>query len=296
MRENLLILTSMMDNLGGWIPDTQFVLQNNTVPVMAHGLGQPVQDASTSIEVDEDGDYRIWVRTRDWTKYWSRKGSAGLFEVLVDGQAIPVVFGNGAVEWHWQAGGVVTLAKGVHTIALHDLTGFDGRCDAILLTRSDQKPSDSPDALSQMRREWAGIDDTVTDTRFQVQSVIVICFFIVIYDIAVEIGIGKRDLKNFNGSRCLNKVFQQAVLVLGAQHCKEFRIFIAIGHCYLRSQLTGSLFDIEIVTRVVILQNYVLEFAACLFNVFLVGRSRRQAVQHLGNTTCYLKVFAFILF
>ena len=163
MRENLLILTSMMDDLGGWIPDTQFVLQNNTVPVMAHGLGQPVQDASTSIEVDEDGDYRIWVRTRDWTKYWSRKGSAGLFEVLVDGQAIPVVFGNGAVEWHWQAGGVVTLAKGVHTIALHDLTGFDGRCDAILLTRSDQKPSDSPEALSQMRREWAGIDDTPVD-------------------------------------------------------------------------------------------------------------------------------------
>ena len=138
MKDNILILTNMMENLGGWIPDSQFLLQNNTIPVMAHGLGKPVQDASTPFEVEESGNYKLWVRTRDWTRYWSRKNSAGLFEVLVDGKAVPVVFGNESSEWHWQYGGEMFIGNGTHVVSLHDLTGFDGRCDAILFTKSEE--------------------------------------------------------------------------------------------------------------------------------------------------------------
>lgn len=163
MKDSILILTNMMENLGGWIPDSQFLLQNNTIPVMAHGLGKPVQDASTTFEVEESGNYKLWVRTRDWTRYWSRKNSAGLFEVLVDGKAVPVVFGNESSEWHWQYGGEMFIGNGTHVVSLHDLTGFDGRCDAILFTKSEEKPSDCPDALTAMRRDLAGVDDTPKD-------------------------------------------------------------------------------------------------------------------------------------
>ena len=50
---NKLVLTNMMECLGGWVPDNQFIIQNNTVPVMAHGLGKPVEDAYTSIQIEE---------------------------------------------------------------------------------------------------------------------------------------------------------------------------------------------------------------------------------------------------
>lgn len=160
---NKLVLTNMMECLGGWVPDNQFIIQNNTVPVMAHGLGKPVEDAYTSVLIEETADYNVWVRTRDWTKRWSRKGSAGLFEVLVDGKPLDCVFGNERLEWGWQSGGSIRLEAGEHKVALHDLTGFDGRCDAILFSTSSQKPSDAAEDLSWMRREWAGIDDTPKD-------------------------------------------------------------------------------------------------------------------------------------
>lgn len=160
---NKLVLTNMMECLGGWVPDNQFIIQNNTVPVMAHGLGKPVEDAFTSVKIEETADYYVWVRTRDWTKRWSRNGSAGLFEVLVDGKPLDFVFGNERLEWGWQSGGSIRLEAGEHKVALHDLTGFDGRCDAILFSTSSQKPSDAAEDLSWMRREWAGIDDTPKD-------------------------------------------------------------------------------------------------------------------------------------
>ncbi|MDE0836989.1 MAG: hypothetical protein OSA84_11630 [Akkermansiaceae bacterium] len=42
----------------------------------AHGLGKPVTDATTEIDVPEDGEYRVWVRTIDWTKRLGRPESA----------------------------------------------------------------------------------------------------------------------------------------------------------------------------------------------------------------------------
>ena len=153
----------MMECLGGWVPDNQFFIQNNTVPIMAHGLGTPVEDAYTSMMIEVPGDYNVWVRTRDWTKRWSRNGSAGLFEVLVDGASVGSVFGNEKLEWGWQNGGVIHLEAGKHKVSLHDLTGFDGRCDAILFTTSQEKPSDAPEDLTWMRQQWAGIDEEPKD-------------------------------------------------------------------------------------------------------------------------------------
>ena len=93
MAERILILTNLIKDKGGWLADNQFFIQNNSIPLLAHGLGKPVDDARTSFDVKGSASYHIWVRTRDWTKRWSKDGSAGLFNVLIDGESIGT-FGN----------------------------------------------------------------------------------------------------------------------------------------------------------------------------------------------------------
>ena len=64
---------------------------------------------------------------------WQAPGAPGRFQVLVDGKPLAAIFGTEGAQWHWQDGGTVEIAGREATVALHDLTGFEGRCDAILL-------------------------------------------------------------------------------------------------------------------------------------------------------------------
>jgi len=125
------------DNLGGWTLDAQFMEQMGSPYLLAHGLGTPVADATTTFAVAEAGAYDVWVRTKNWTAPWSDV-AAGQFQVQVDGAAVEGVGGTCAgADWQWQRLGAVTLAAGAHTLALHDLTGFDGRIDQVLISRRD---------------------------------------------------------------------------------------------------------------------------------------------------------------
>ncbi len=140
----ILVPANTFKDRGGWKLDSQFLIENGTIPLLAHGIGIPVADAATDFEVPAAGKWHLWVRTRDWTKRWSRKGSAGLFSILVDDRKIETVFGNETLEWNWQDGGVLDLKEGRHTLRLHDLTGFDGRCDAVCFTSDDVRPEQDP--------------------------------------------------------------------------------------------------------------------------------------------------------
>ena len=102
--------------------------------LIAHGLGQPVDDATTNVAIPESGKYRVWVRTIDWVRRWDASPSPGKFELHVDGKKLDTTFGTKHATWDWQDGGVVSLTKGDHTLSLKDQTGFDGRCDCIYLT------------------------------------------------------------------------------------------------------------------------------------------------------------------
>ncbi|MEE4287422.1 MAG: hypothetical protein V2I31_14815, partial [Mariniphaga sp.] len=53
-------------NRGGWVIDQQSMDQMGSPYLMAHGLGIPVENAKTNTEIDEKGEYRVWVRTRNW--------------------------------------------------------------------------------------------------------------------------------------------------------------------------------------------------------------------------------------
>lgn len=136
--ETVLVEAEQFSAKGGWKTDTQFIESMGSPYLIAHGLGTPVADASTAVEMKNAGDYRVWVRTLDWTKRLDRPSGAGAFELIVNGVPADENLGVGPDTWTWQPAGEHALRAGENTLALRDLTGFDGRVDAILL-------SDDPD-------------------------------------------------------------------------------------------------------------------------------------------------------
>lgn len=146
---------------GGWVVDQQFSDQMGSSYLMAHGLGNVVADASTDMEVPEDGTYNVYVRTYNWTSPWSNAEGPGKFKVKAGGKTLPATLGCTGDKWGWQYAGKAKLRKGVQKLSLHDLTGFNGRCDAIYLTTDDDVilPDNGAD-LAALRRQKLGLDRT----------------------------------------------------------------------------------------------------------------------------------------
>jgi len=154
--ETILIEAESFDQPGGWSLDTQFIGSMGSPYLLAHGLGQPVKDAVTRVDIPAAGTYRVFVRTKDWVARWKAPGTPGKFQVAVNGKPLGETFGTAGADWHWQPGGEVTLPKGTISLSLHDLTGFDGRCDAIVLTTEATPPGDLQ-ALSAWRKQQLGL-------------------------------------------------------------------------------------------------------------------------------------------
>lgn len=179
---SVMALATRFNDKGDWTLEQQFVLQMGSSYLMAHGLGTPLaKDAKTEINIPEDGDYRLWVRTKNWTAFWSEGKTPGIFQVLIDGKADPSEFGIGKMpldakagidfpddidtsrearaeraQWYWQKSETYHLTKGSHSIALHDLMGLDGRCDAIILTSTGEVPGDSLEDYKALREALLG--------------------------------------------------------------------------------------------------------------------------------------------
>ena len=85
---------STFEEKGGWISDPQFMEQMGSSYLLAHGLGHPVADAHTRIIVPQQGDYHLYVRTRNWISCWSEKPSPGIFRILLDGHPLDATFGD----------------------------------------------------------------------------------------------------------------------------------------------------------------------------------------------------------
>ena len=156
-QEFVFVEAEQFANHGGWELDQQSMEQMGSPYLLAHGLGIPVQDAKTKIEFPIAGSYRVWVRTKDWVAPWNAPGAPGKFQLLLNGKAIPEIFGTKSATWHWHDGGIVEVEKKA-TLALHDLTGFEGRCEAILFCKDiNFKPSNDLEALTKFRRQLLGL-------------------------------------------------------------------------------------------------------------------------------------------
>ncbi len=166
--QTVLIEAESFENHGGWVNDQQFMDQMGSPFLLAHGVGTPVPDAVTTVSLPKVGTYRVWVRTRDWVAPWKTPetsidkravGTPGIFKLVINGSALNTTFGTEGAEWHWQDGGTIKLDQKNMELKLHDLTGFEGRCDAVLFS-SDLAFVPPDDAPAAWRRELLGILET----------------------------------------------------------------------------------------------------------------------------------------
>ncbi|MDZ7721514.1 MAG: FAD-dependent oxidoreductase [candidate division KSB1 bacterium] len=158
---SLLLETERFDP-GGWVVDPQFVEQMGSPYLLAHGLGRPVENAAMQFKVAKAGVYHIWARTLNWVPgSWD---APGRFRVIVDGRELDMDLGT-RETWGWQYVGTARLNQSQHLIELRDLTGFEGRCDALYLSRNKKAPPDSGDSLRYWRAARLGESSNQIETE-----------------------------------------------------------------------------------------------------------------------------------
>src|SRR6476619_8272497 len=82
----LLVEAESFEKHGGWSLDTQFIENMGSPYLLAHGLGQPVEDATTTVTFPDLGKYFVFVRTKDWVARWKAAGQPGRFQIVVNGK------------------------------------------------------------------------------------------------------------------------------------------------------------------------------------------------------------------
>ncbi len=75
----VLVEAESFGSYGGWGLDTQFIRNMGSPYLIAHGLGKPVEDAVTKVELPETGLYHVYARTKDWVAKWNAPGTPGRF-------------------------------------------------------------------------------------------------------------------------------------------------------------------------------------------------------------------------
>lgn len=153
----LLVEAEDFTDYGGWRLDTQFTHKMGSAYLIASSVGRPVRPASTSVNVPSPGVWRVWARTKDWLPEYS----PGVFSVVVGGRESSRLGISGREGWRWERCGDFMLAAGDMRLELKDISGYFGRCDAVLLTKDlSYVPPDDMAALSAERFRLRGEDPT----------------------------------------------------------------------------------------------------------------------------------------
>jgi hypothetical protein len=152
-QEQILVEAESFINTGGWVVDPQFIQQMGSPYLMAHGMGNAVANATTQINFNEKGEYHIWVRTKNWAPgNWE---APGRFNIAINGKKLKNPFGASPV-WNWEYAGTVGIKSKKVEIELIDLTGFNGRCDAIYFSQTKEAPPNSGNELGEWRKDKLG--------------------------------------------------------------------------------------------------------------------------------------------
>jgi hypothetical protein len=153
----LLIEAESFKDKGGWVVDPQFVEQMGSPYLLAHGLGTPVTGASTQVIFPSTGKYHVWARTRNWAiGDWDAPGK---FKIAVNGKELGTVLGT-EEGWDWQYAGRISVKDTSCTVEIKDLTGFDGRCDAIYFSTEKLIPPDDETELKAWRKNLLAVSET----------------------------------------------------------------------------------------------------------------------------------------
>lgn len=149
LSQSFLVEAESFDEKGGWLVDPQFVEQMGSPYLLAHGMGIPVNNAKTTVTFSESGRYHLWVRTKNWVPgNWDPPGR---FQLKIGDRVLENEFGV-KPSWSWEYGGGIDVKEGKLDLELIDLTGFDGRCDAIYFSKQHVAPPDRGEELKEWRK------------------------------------------------------------------------------------------------------------------------------------------------
>lgn len=155
----VLVETESFENRGGWVSDHQAFEKIKSAYLMAHGLGRAVEDAVTTVKFPKSGKYHVYVSTYNWTAPWYDGKGPGAFQIVVGGKELPNELGITGNKWEWQYAGETDIRKGVTEIRLHDLTGFNGRADAVYFSPVQEPPTADYTKMAGIRRELLGFTE-----------------------------------------------------------------------------------------------------------------------------------------
>lgn len=84
----------------------------------------------------------------------------GRFKLAVNGDELARTFGAESGDWAWEAGGAIDLDAAEISLSLIDLTGFNGRCDAVFFSRHENcVPDNSCEPMNEWRRRCGQVED-----------------------------------------------------------------------------------------------------------------------------------------
>ena len=157
----VLVEAESFGDKGGWAVDQQFMDQMGSPYLIAHGMGKPEADASTTVEFADTGTFRVDVRTLNRVAPWYDGEGPGTFTLRVGGRKLPATLCCTCCEWMWLCAAKVSVRKGPVSVSLTDLSGCDGRCDAGYFTceEGDVPPSGSAE-LATFRTRMLGLPAT----------------------------------------------------------------------------------------------------------------------------------------
>lgn len=149
-QDGILLEAESFPEKGGWLVDPQFVEQMGSPYLMAHGMGKAVTNAATEVTLEKKGDYHVWARTKNWAPgNWAPPGQ---FSIKVNAEKLENTLGL-KPYWNWEYAGQVDIQSPKAKFELVDLTGFNGRCDAIYLSLSNEPPPSKVKALASWRKQ-----------------------------------------------------------------------------------------------------------------------------------------------
>ena len=162
--QGILVEAENFSAKGGWSVDQQFMDLMGSPYLIAHGMGKPVADATTQVKIPSAGVWHVWVRSYNWTAPWTAAKGPGAFRVKLNGKALKGIVGNAGDKWCWQYAGNTRLKAGSCKLSLTDLTGFDGRCDALWLSQeAGAVPPEDVPALEAFRRSHGALPTEPAD-------------------------------------------------------------------------------------------------------------------------------------
>ena len=153
-------------NLGTWTMTSDgYLFGTHGSPDGAAGSVPGGEIATHEFTVRKDGKYKVWTLARD---YANNSPGARYYNAGVDGVMAPEKMGtHGKEGFHWQEVGVYDLNAGVHTVSVHDTSGYYARCKGFFVTSNlDEAPSDDLEYLSKFYTANAVASGAISDNQF----------------------------------------------------------------------------------------------------------------------------------